>query len=238
MRTFDKVLRNGRVRRILCWLAAQYIRLAYVSGRWTVRGAGIPARLWDEGRPFILCFWHGRLSMMPCSWRSGIPIHMLISHHRDGQLIADTVSHFGIRTVAGSTRHGGSGALRAMLRTLKGGEAIGITPDGPHGPRMRASNGITTLARLSGVPIVPATFSIDKRRVLSTWDRFIVPWPFGRGVIVWGDPIDVPRDADDQALEAARQRVEDSLNAITAEADRLCGTVPVEPEAVAGSADT
>ena len=234
MRTFDRVLRNGRVRRILCRLAALYIRLAYVSGRWTVQGADIPRRLWDEGRPFILCFWHGRLSMMPYSWPLGVPIHMLISRHRDGQLIADTVSHFGIRTVVGSTRHGGSGALRAMLRILKEGQSVGITPDGPHGPRMRASNGIATLARMSGVPILPATFSIDKRRVLKSWDSFIVPWPFGCGVIVWGDPIDVPRDADDEAMEAARQQVEDALKAITAEADRLCGATPVEPDAVAG----
>ncbi len=122
-----------------------------------------------------------------------------------------------------------------MLRILKGGESVGLAPDGPHGPRMRASTGITHLARLSDATILPATFSIDRRRVLSTWDRFVVPWPFGRGVMVWGDPIHVPRDADDHALEAARQRVEDALNAITAEADRLCGTAPVEPDAVAGN---
>lgn len=238
MRTFDRVLRNGRVRRILCWLAAHYIRLAYASGRWTVLGAEIPKRLWDEGKPFILCFWHGRMLMMHYCWRPGTPVHMLISRHRDGRLIADTISHFGIRTVVGSTRHGGSGALRTMLRILKGGESIGITPDGPHGPRMRASNGITHLARLSDAPILPATFSIDRRRVLATWDRFVVPWPFGRGVLVWGDPIHVPRDADDHALEAARQRVEEALNDITAEADRLCGSVPVEPDTVAGNSGT
>lgn len=236
MRAFDKVLRNGRVRRILCWLAALYIRLAYASGSWTRIGADIPNRLWDEGRPFILCFWHGRMLMLARSWRRGAPVHMLISRHRDGQLIADTISRLGIQAVTGSTRHGGSDALRAMLRILKAGESIGITPDGPHGPRMRAGNGVTTLARLSGVPIVPATYSITRGRVMNTWDRFIVPWPFGRGVIIWGQPIDVPRDADDQAMEAARQRVEDALNALTAEADRQCGAIPVEPDAVTGSA--
>jgi lysophospholipid acyltransferase (LPLAT)-like uncharacterized protein len=238
MRTFDKVLRNGRVRRILCWLAALYIRFAYTSGRWTRIGADIPNRLWDEGRPFILCFWHGRMLMLARSWRRGAPVHMLISSHRDGQLIADTISRLGIQAVAGSTRHGGSDALRAMLRILKAGESIGITPDGPHGPRMRAGNGVTTLARLSGTAIVPATYSITRRHVMNSWDRFIVPWPFGRGVIIWGEPINVPRDADDQAMEAARQQVEDALNALTAEADRQCGRTPVEPDPVAGSTST
>ena len=238
MRRVNRVLSNARVRRVLCWLAARYIRLAYASGRWSVVGSEIPKRLWDEGKPFILCFWHGRLLMMPYCWRPGVPIHVLISHHRDGRLVADTVGHFGIGTVAGSTRHGGSGALRALLRILKDGQSVGITPDGPQGPRMRASDGIAHLARLSEAPILPATFSIDRRRILATWDRFVVPWPLGRGVMVWGDPIYVPRDADDHALEAARLRVEDALNAITAEADRLCGSSPVEPDAVAGKAAT
>ncbi len=119
------------MRRVLCWLAARYIRLAHASGRWSVVGADIPKRLWDEGKPFILCFWHGRLLMMPYCWRSGIPIHMLVSRHRDGRLIADTVGYFNVGTVAGSTRHGGSSALRTLLRILKEGQSVGITPDGP-----------------------------------------------------------------------------------------------------------
>ena len=94
---------------------------------------------------------------------------------------------------------------------------------------MRASDGIVSLARLAGVPIIPATFGAARGRVLGSWDRFLVAWPFGRGVIVWGDPIEVPRDADATVLEAARQSVEDALNDISAEADRLTGREPVEP---------
>jgi hypothetical protein len=119
-----------------------------------------------------------------------------------------------------------------MVKALKAGDCVGITPDGPRGPRMRASDGAVALARLSGVPIIPATFGAARGRVLQSWDRFLVAWPFGRGVIVWGDPIDVARDADAAALGAARLRVENALNAITAEADRLTGRVPVEPAPV------
>jgi len=210
-------------------LGAQYIRFAHATGRWQVIGGAAAQAMWRDGKPFILCFWHGRLLMMPYCWPRDRTIHMLISQHRDGQIIARTVGHFGIRTVAGSSSKGGAQALRAMVKALKAGEWVGITPDGPRGPRMRASDGVVSLARLAGVPIIPATFGAARGRVLGSWDRFLVAWPFGRGVIVWGDPIEVPRDADATALEAARQSVEDALNDITAEADRLTGRAPVEP---------
>lgn len=224
-----RALRSDRVRAVLCWLGAWFIRLAWVSGRWTVVRGEVPRRLWDAGQPFILCFWHGRLLMMPYCWRTKARINMLISHHRDGQIIARTVGHFGIATLGGSTSHGGSAALRAMLRALKAGEYVGITPDGPHGPRMRASLGIVSLARLSGVPIIPVTFAASRRHLLGSWDRFLLAWPFSKGVIVWGEAIRVPGDADQDALEDARRAVEEALNGLTREADRLCGQTPVEP---------
>lgn len=223
------ILRSDGVRRILCRLAAQYIRLVHATGRWTVLRGEIPRAFWDAGRPFILAFWHGRLMMMPYSWPRGTPIHMMVSQHRDGRLIAETVAPFGIRTVAGSSTRGGSGAVRGLLKALKSGECVGLTPDGPQGPRMRTGGGIVQLARISGVPIIPAAFGVNRRRVLSTWDSFVVAAPFGRGVFVWGEPIEVPRDADDAELEAARLRIEESLNVLTAEADALFGLPAIEP---------
>ena len=229
MKPLKTLLDNEAVRGFLCWLGARYIRFVHATGRWTVVHGDTPRRFWGEGKPFILCFWHGRLLMMPCCWDRAATIHMLISAHRDGQIIARTVGHFGIKTIEGSSRRGGAGALRAMLNALEAGEYVGITPDGPRGPRMRASDGIVTVARLSGAPILPATFGVRPRRVLSTWDRFVITWPAARGVLVWGAPIHVARDADADALEKARLAVEDGLNAITAEADALVGLPPVEP---------
>lgn len=222
-------IENERVRRFLCWLAAHYIRLAYATGRWTVVGGEAPKRLWDEGRPFVLCFWHGRLAMMPFCWRPGVPVRVLISTHRDGRLLADTMRHFGIETVAGSTTRGGTAALRGLVKALRSGASVGITPDGPRGPRMRASEGVAAVARLAGVPIVPVSYGIDRRSVLGSWDRFVVPWPFGRGVFVWGEPIRVPEDAGAAELEAARLAVEDAINRVTDEADRRSGHAPIGP---------
>lgn len=225
-------LKSGAVRGLLCWLGALYIRFVYLTGRWRTVGGDIPRRFWDEGKPFILAFWHGRLLMMPYCWDRGAVIHMLISQHRDGQIIARTVGHFGIRTVAGSSSSGGARALRLMVKSLKAGDCVGITPDGPQGPRMRASDGIVSVARLSGVPIIPVTFSATRCRFLGTWDRFLVAWPFTRGVMVWGEPIAVPRGADVDARDAVRMEIEESLNAITLKADLLCKNRPVEPAAL------
>jgi lysophospholipid acyltransferase (LPLAT)-like uncharacterized protein len=224
-----RVLQSEVVRRLFCWLAAQYIRLVHWSGQWRVVGDEVPKRYWDEGKPFILAFWHGRLLMMPYCWDRRRAIHMLISQHRDGQLIAHTVSHFGIRAAAGSSTRGGAQALRTLVRALANGDCVGITPDGPRGPRMRASDGIVSLARLAGVPIVPAAYGTTRGRFLDTWDRFLLAWPFGRVVVVWGKPIAIDRDAGTEAAEVARRLIEDGLIAVTAEADRLTGRTPVEP---------
>lgn len=229
MALLKAITRIDLVRRLLCAVLARCIRLIYLTGRWQARGGEIPRRFWDAGKPFLLCFWHGRTVMMPCSWDRRVPIYMLVSRHLDGQLIAHTVKHFGIRTIAGSTSRGGAGALRAMLKILASGNCAGITPDGPRGPRMRASAGVVNAARLAGVAIVPGTFAARRRLVLSSWDRFIVALPFTRGVFLWGKPIEVARDADPEARETVRREIEVRLNALCLEADRLVGAAPVEP---------
>ncbi len=154
---------------------------------------------------------------------------MLISQHRDGLIISRIVGHFGIHTVAGSTQKGGSVAFRTLLRTLKSGECVGITPDGPQGPRMMASEGIVQVARLSGVPVIPCTFATQYRYQLNTWDRFVVALPFSRGVFIWGEPLSLSAKASAEEQDTFRRRLEDSLNIITATADQKMGHPIVEP---------
>lgn len=154
---------------------------------------------------------------------------MLISQHRDGELIARTIAHFGLGCVRGSSMKagkrdkGGGGALRAIIRQLSQGEYVGVTPDGPRGPRQQAGDGVISIARLSGAPIIPVSFATTRRIHAKSWDRFLIALPFSRGVFVWGNLHYVPRDADDAMLEAARRGLEHDMNRITAEADALCG---------------
>src|SRR5690606_21668476 len=130
-------------------------------------------RFCREGKPFIIAFWHGRLLILPAMWPTTAKLSILISMHRDGELIARSIGHFGHGTVRGSAAkpgsskdRGGAAALRGMLKALKAGEYVGITPDGPRGPRMRATEGIVTVARVAGVPIIPCSYSARTRRVL------------------------------------------------------------------------
>jgi len=224
-----RALKTAVVRRALCGLGAGYIRLVHLTGRWQIVGADIPKQFWDADKPFILCFWHGRLMMMPYCWDFAHPIHMMVSYHRDGQFIARTVKNFGIDTVVGSSSKGGARALRDMIKLLAKGICVGLTPDGPRGPRMRAGAGVVSLARLSGVPVVPAAYSISRGWNLNSWDRFLVGGLFGRGVIVWGEPVAVERDADSDAQEQARDLIETRLIAVSQQADSLCGRPPVMP---------
>jgi lysophospholipid acyltransferase (LPLAT)-like uncharacterized protein len=223
-----KLSRNPAARAFVCRAGRGLIRLARATGRWETVGEEHVRPYWD-GKPAIVCFWHGRLMMLPYAWRSTHPFHMLSSPHPDGLLISSIVGGLGIKTVIGSSRRGGSEGLRNMVRLLKNGITVGITPDGPQGPRMRASQGAVALARLSGVPLVPVAFGSRRRRVLKSWDRFVVALPFTDGVFVWGAPIAVARDADPEALERARLKLEDSLNAVTDEADRRTGQARIDP---------
>lgn len=224
-----KISRSTPVRLFVCWLAALYIRFVWLTGRWTRVGEENFRKTFEAG-PAILCFWHGRLLMAPYTWQQRHPpFRMLISAHRDGELIANTVRHFGIDWLKGSTSKGGAGALRAMVKALRAGEWVGITPDGPRGPRMRVSDGIVSLAKLSGVPILPVTYGIERGKVLGSWDRFLAALPFSRGVLVWGEPLHVPRDAGDEELAVLRRELEARLNGITRDADEATARTPVEP---------
>jgi len=228
------LLHNARLRQAACWAIQCYIRFVYATNRWSVEGAERPRRLTCAGRSFIVAFWHGRLLMMPLAWHRLTAFHMLISAHPDGRIIAGAMTYFDIDTIAGSTRRGGSAAFRAMLKRLKEGACVGITPDGPRGPAMNASLGIINIARRAQVPIVPLTYATSRRRVLGTWDRFHLALPFGRGVYLWGEPIEIAADLDDAGLEHARRLVEIRMLEMVHEAERHVGHVSDPRVAVDG----
>jgi len=216
--------RRGLARVIAC-----YIAFAERTTRWVMEGEADRDRLIEAKRPFVVAFWHGRLAMMPFAWRPGLGFAMLVSEHRDGQLIADVVEHFGIARVSGSTTKGGAKALRAMVQTLKGGTCVGITPDAPRGPRLHANEGVIHLARLAGVPVLPATYATSNRKILGTWDGFNIPLPFSKGAIIWGRAIEVPRVLDETGIAALRAEIEIVMNAQVERADSLVGLEPQRP---------
>ncbi len=241
MRLDKRILKSEAVQGVLSRMAALYVRFVAATTRWTVEDAPL-RRMIADGEVGIACFWHGRLMMMPYGWKErrglgfkALPpvVHMMISHHRDGALISKTIRHLGVPTVAANNKKGGLAALREMKRKTDRGEWVAMTPDGPRGPRMRAKSGAIKLAQLSGKALLPASVGMSRGRILGSWDRFLLAWPFSRGYILVGEPVRVARNASEADLEVARKALEDSLNALTAEADRRCGRTPVQPEPLA-----
>lgn len=223
-----KLSKSKFIQEAVAFIAYLYMRFVHMTTRWTVRNRAFVEHHWGEEKPMIVCFWHNRLLMMTQCWRKGVKAAMLISEHRDGKMISKSIEYFGVETIVGSTSRGGHGAFRDMVRAIKQGYNIGITPDGPRGPRYRAAAGAVQLAKLTGCPIVPVTVATSRVKILGSWDSFILNYPFGRGIYLWGQPVIVPQDADANMLEQKRKELENNLISISQEADIFCGYKPIE----------
>jgi hypothetical protein len=201
------------------WLAYWVIRVLGWTMRFEVVNPEIQKSFVEQGIPYIGAFWHDRLLMMPLEYR-GKKLSFLVSPHRDGLIVGKALKKFGLHPIFGSSGRRSSSALKEMIRAIRNGSDMAIVPDGPRGPRHRLQAGVIELARLTGKPILPLTFSASKKKIFKTWDRFFLPYPFSKGIFIWGEPIYVDRNADRDALEEKRLFVERRLNEITEEADR------------------
>ena len=204
------------------WIATSLMRAGIATLRRTDIGRQHPERCWAKGERIIVAFWHGRLLMMPFAY-PGVyparPVTILISQHRDGEYISRIAERLGFTVVRGSATRGGAQAFRQLVHTMREGQDVAITPDGPKGPRRRVKSGVIELSRLSGMPILPVAFWAWPRIILKSWDQFVVPHPFARGVFVWGEPIYVPTELDKADGEKLRDVLAERLDAVTAEAD-------------------
>ena len=157
-----------------------------------------------RGEPFIFAFWHGQLLPLLYQHR-GQGVAILVSAHRDGELIARVAHRFGLRTVRGSTSRGGGRALLALVRELQQGGEVAVSPDGPRGPAERFAPGALVAAQRSGAHIVPVAAVADSAWRLKSWDRFMIPKPFARVTVAYGPPTRVlAATARDAGAESAR----------------------------------
>ena len=219
-------------RALIGLFAAQYVRLVSRTTTWRVTNRHFLDDLLAQGIGFILITWHGSLMMTPIGWPGPKPLHVLVSRHGDGDLVARAMTRFDMVMVRGSTHRedrdrdkGGAAAMRKLVALLKDGQAVALTPDGPRGPARSLSGGVITLARLSGAPILPVTILTARHRLLRSWDHFRVALPFSNGAMVFGDPIIVDRLQGDDGQEAKRLEVEAALNAVTDQAAHLVESV-------------
>jgi len=203
--------------RLVAWLVPRPITMFYYllahSTRWTWVDSPVRAGTKQQA---IVCFWHARMLMIPKSipdWDG----YMLISSHRDGAFIADTMHLIGIRTVRGSTTRGGARAMLEMIRKARRlGCDLGITPDGPRGPREVVQPGTVQLAIKTGLPLLPVCYATKRHWRAGSWDWFYIPSPFTCGVFVFGDYVFIDRDED---LESARLRAQAAMDDTQRRAD-------------------
>lgn len=206
------------LRKLVPYLAYSYVTLVGWTTRQRVLRADIPMKVHKAGKRFIYAFWHQRQLFFTWSHRD-VDAAVLVSKSDDGELIAKAMELSRIAAVRGSSSRGGAVAAREMVEILRAGRDVGITPDGPRGPAREVKEGAVRVAQLSGMPIVPIANALsNKIEIRKSWDRLQVPLPFGRAVVIYGEPLQVAAD-DDLAAKAAE--LKRAMDALTDEAERL-----------------
>lgn len=200
-----------------------YLKFLHLTSKVEVRGAEHFNKIKSQFPGVIYAFWHGRLLYLGY-YHQISPLHkeenptVLISQHGDGELVARMVEGFGINVVRGSTTRGGEAGMRALIRAVKKNGVVGITPDGPKGPFHSVHPGIIRLSLLTGFPILPLTYSWKRKKFLSSWDKFLLPLPFSKGIVTYGKPINIEGEKD---VDKWSEILKDELNRITEETDIL-----------------
>lgn len=221
MKLHKRIANAPWVRTTIGVMAAEYLRFVWKTSRVVVDPPDFFDRITDD-LPIIAAMWHGQHFMMPFANGRRQKVKVLISRHRDGDVNAIAAERLGIGTIRGSGDHerrfdrkGGVSAFKSMLSALNEGCHVAVTADVPKVSRV-AGRGIVMLARASGRPIYPVIVATSRRYEMGNWDRSAVSLPFSRGAVVSSsEPIWVPPDADDAAVEAARVAVETALNRVT-----------------------
>ena len=213
------------IQTLLSLIGSIYVLTVYKTSKVNLKNRKKIENLLERNESFIYSFWHDQLLMCPLTWQSNSNIKVLISKHRDGDIIAQLISNLGFEAIRGSTHKtnkiknkGGLLSARKMIKSLKNGISIGISPDGPKGPRHKVSEGILSISRLSESVILPVGIGFKKKWVLNTWDKFIIPKPFNEITVVWGDPISAI--TNEKNNHQFKTKLESKMNNLTAQANK------------------
>ena len=213
-------LKNYFIKKFISLVGALYVYIVYISSQKTFINKDNFDKLILENKSFIYALWHDQLLLSPFTWQTKNRIDILISKHKDGDIIADLIKYHGFNSIRGSTNNPNKekekntiSSIRKIIKTLKANVSIGITPDGPRGPRHKVSEGTINISRISNKKILPMALAYKEQCVLNTWDKFIIPKPFNRICIVWGDTIDIEINKIDVPIQ--QEALEKSLINIT-----------------------
>lgn len=172
--------------------------------------------------PIIFAFFHGRMLMLPPVYRrlrKGKKMKMIQSPHFDGVFAAKIASKFGVESIEGSSSKGSLSLLKALARVKD--YDIGITPDGPRGPGYKVKSGVVYISKITNLPVIPASYGVKKFKQANSWDKFMLPYPFTKGVYVCGKPVYIPSDISKEDFSHWAEKLEKELLDVTALADKL-----------------
>ena len=223
--------RKPAVQRALARVLAGYVRFCVRTTRWRWEGREQAELVWASGEGVVVCFWHGRLLLCPAMWPldKAQEARALVSLSADGEFIAQALDQLGFPAIRGSAAKktdpakakGGAAAFRDALKWIRSGGAMGITPDGPRGPAQVMTEGPPMLAGMSGAPALLMGLACRPCIRLKSWDRSVVPLPFGRGAVVVEGPIRVERDTAAAAMEPLARVWSERLTAATEQAEAM-----------------
>lgn len=202
----------GFLGKIILWLWAK-------SSPMTVLGLQEYHELRRTGKPVIFLVWHGRIFLVPYFFRRR-GIAPLVSPSEDGEIAAQIMSRWGYRLIRGSGSHAIIRAWNKMKQELQEGREVIIVPDGPRGPNRKMKLGGLKLAQETGAYLVPFTFSASRKKILRSWDHFLMFPPFSKVVAIYGRPFQLDPDLKEDELERERQRIEDCMKELDETADR------------------
>ncbi len=208
---------------------AGYMRFVRLTSKWEFRGLDHIDGLIENNTPILVGFWHGRLIPSLFGWPYASTLHILSTPHRDGQIAAKAYNRFGIETIWGSTKKGGTEAVRAIIKVLKSGGVVGITPDGPKGPRQRMQRSSIDIARMTGAQLVPFSVSGTRMKWRNSWDVMAIPKPFSHYIMQFGEPMGIPRKASEEEYEELRLEFEKRMNVLQKQVDEACNQTSPEP---------
>ena len=214
---------------VIGFLGALLVRALIRTIRWDTVGLEGEDRFWPERSPLLLVFWHNQQILMPHIYLRGCrgpacrPIGVLNSKSRDGEVAVSVLRSLGVRTVRGSSSRGGREAMFEMVRALKSGQHMGMTPDGPRGPVYRVKPGAVRIAERAGVPIYPAALVPERCWTLRSWDKLMIPKPFTRIILLMGPAITVPTPLSEEEVEAYTHRIGEEMNRLTRAGEERLG---------------
>ena len=185
------------------------------SIRWEYFEQSKKSTIFNNQDKYIFCCWHNKLFLGPHLLPRNRVINALQSSHSDGMITSLAFKYLGMNVILGSSKKGGMQAFRKMVKRLQLGESIAITPDGPKGPKEQVKEGIIKLAQITNTPIIPLVWSTQKFKIINSWDKFVLPYPFSKGIYCFGKPINIKKDIDIEKIELERQNLENEIKRLT-----------------------